>query len=157
MRLPTFPNPVNDKAARTVATGVLVLGVATLLTASPWLALVLAAGFALRVAAGPRWSPLGLLATRVIAPRLGAARLVPGPPKRFAQAIGLTFTAVVTALLFAGQDVAAGILLGVLLVAAFLESVVGFCVGCWMFGLLMRAGVIPRSVCLACANVAYEL
>jgi len=35
-----------------------------------------------------------------------------------------------------------------------LESIVGFCAGCWLFGLLMKAGVIPADVCEACNNVS---
>ena len=65
----TFPNPVNEKAARTVAGLVVLLTLATLLSRSPWLLWALAIGFALRVASGPRFSPFGLLATRIVATR----------------------------------------------------------------------------------------
>ena len=150
----TFPNPVNEKAARTVAGGVVVLAVLTLVTGWHWLIVLLAVGFLARVLAGPRFSALGQLATRVIAPRLGPEKLVPGPPKRFAQAIGLTLTTVaaVASLVF-GATTLATVLVVVLLVFAFLESVVGFCAGCWMFGLLMKAGVIPEETCEACSNI----
>ena len=84
-----FPAVVNEKAARVVAAGVALITATALLTGWLWLSAVLAVGFALRVAAGPRYSPLGQLATKVVAPRLGRARLVPGPPKRFAQTVGL--------------------------------------------------------------------
>ncbi|MGZ4730145.1 MAG: DUF4395 domain-containing protein, partial [Acidimicrobiales bacterium] len=88
-----FPNPVNEISARLVAGGVVVMGLACLVLRQPWLMVVLALGFLLRVAAGPRFDPLGLLVTRVITPRLPLAeRLTPGPPKRFAQAIGAAFT-----------------------------------------------------------------
>ena len=40
-----------------------------------------------------------------------------------------------------------------LIAAAGLESILGFCVGCRLFALLMRAGLIPESVCLECADV----
>ena len=88
----TFPNPVNEYAARSVAGMVVVLTALTLVFRSEWLLWALAIGFLLRVAAGPRYSPFGQLATRVIAPRFGPAKLVPGPPKRFAQAMGATFS-----------------------------------------------------------------
>ena len=156
MSLLTFPNPVNDKAARSVGAGVFLLGCLALLTQSPWVTGVLAFGFLLRVAAGPRFSPLGRLATRVLAPRLGAPKLVPGPPKRFAQGIGLVLTASATALLLSSHPAIASVLLGFLLVASFLEAAAGFCLGCWLFGHLMRVGMIPASVCLSCANTAYE-
>ena len=65
-----FPAVVNEKAARVVAGGVALLAGTALVTGWLWLSAVLAVGFALRVAAGPRWSPLGRLASVVVAPRL---------------------------------------------------------------------------------------
>jgi hypothetical protein len=150
-----FPEQVNEKAARTVAAGVAVLSAASLLTGAWWMSVVLAAGFLARVLSGPRFSPLGLLATRVVAPRLGAPRPTPGPPKRFAQSIGLAVTtaAAIAWFAFGAGQVCAG-LLTLLLAFATLESVLGFCAGCWMFAWLMRTGLIPESTCEACANLA---
>ena len=34
-----------------------------------------------------------------------------------------------------------------------MSTLAGFCAGCWLFGNLMRLGVIPRDVCQECANV----
>lgn len=150
----SFPNPVNEHAARIVAAGVAVLALTTLVTGWLWLAPVLAVGFAARTLSGPRFSLLGRLATQVVAPRLGPARLVPGPPKRFAQAIGLGLTTVATLAAYAlGSPALALGLVAVLLVFASLESVFGLCAGCWLFGLLMRAGVIPADVCEGCNDV----
>ena len=60
-----------------------------------WLLVPLALGFVARVAAGPKISPLALLVTRVVTPRLGVPeKLVPGPPKRFAQGIGAALSVV---------------------------------------------------------------
>jgi len=149
-----FPNPVNEKAARTVAAGVALLASLTLITDWHGLIALLALGFLARVLTGPKLSVLGQLATRVIAPRLGPPRLVPGPPKRFAQAIGLSLTTVaaVSSLVF-GAELLATVLVTVLLVFALLESVVGFCAGCWLFARLMAIGLIPQEVCEACANI----
>ncbi len=109
----SFPNPVNEKAARVVAAGVLLLSLLALLPGLTWLTLPIAVGFCLRVAAGPRFSPLGLLATRLVAPRLGAPKPVPGPPKRFAQAIGATLsTGAAVAWLAFGAAALARVLLG---------------------------------------------
>lgn len=149
-----FPNPVNEKAARVVAGGVAMLTAITLLTGWRWLTIVLAAGFLARVLSGPRLSPLGQVATKVIAPRLGPARLVPGPPKRFAQGIGLTVTAIAAIAWFGfGLGGLTTGLLVVLLTFAVLESVVGFCAGCWVFAGLMRIGAIPESTCASCADL----
>jgi Domain of unknown function (DUF4395) len=149
-----FPAVVNEKAARAVAGMVAVVTALALVTGWLWLAAVLAVGFALRVASGPRFDPFGQLATKAIAPRLGAPVLVPGPPKRFAQAVGLALTLAATGFLLAGLPVVTTALLAVLLVFATLESVVGFCAGCYVFGLLMRAGLIPEETCAACNDIS---
>lgn len=159
-RLLGFPNPVNEKAARTVAAGVFLISASTLVlslvdgTAWLWLLALLGVGFLARVLTGPALSPLGQLATRVIAPRLGPAKPVPGPPKRFAQGIGLVVTAAATLLLAVGQPVAAQVLLGLVIVAAGLEAIFAYCIGCQVFAALMRLGVIPETACAACTNVA---
>jgi Domain of unknown function (DUF4395) len=154
----SFPDPVNEVSARLVAGGVVLLSLATIVFGQPWLTAVIAYGFLARVLSGPTLSPLGQLVTRGITPRLNVAeRLVPGPPKRFAQAIGLVFSAsaAVLALGF-GLTGAAYVVLGLLIVAATLESVFGLCLGCRAFAVLMRAGVIPREICERCNNLAFD-
>jgi len=127
---------------------------ATLASGAYWLAAVMAAGFAARVASGPRFSPLALLATRVIAPRLGPPELVPGPPKQFAQAMGLVMTTAVALIAIVAADhVLADVLLGAMIISAGLEAGFGLCLGCRIFALAMRAGLVPESVCLECADV----
>jgi len=150
-----FPNPVNEKAARVVAAGVCLLAIATLASGLYWLSAVLAYGFVARVLTGPRLSPLGRVATSLVAPRLGPAKPVPGPPKRFAQAIGAVLTSgAAIATLAAGDSTAAIVLLALIVAASALESVLAFCIGCQVFALLMRAGVIPESVCVECADTS---
>jgi hypothetical protein len=152
----SFPDPVNEVSARVVAGGVVLLSIATIVLGVPWLAAVIAYGFVARVLAGPTLSPLGQLATRAITPRLGLAeRPVPGPPKRFAQTIGAAFS-VSAAVLALGFDLTttADVLLGLLVVAATLESVFGLCLGCKAFAGLMRLGVIPEGICERCNNIA---
>jgi len=41
-----------------------------------------------------------------------------------------------------------------MIVAAELESIFAFCVGCTIFGALMRLGVIPEETCEACNNIS---
>ena len=152
MGLISFPNPVNEVSARIVAGGVVLLCATTLLLDQRLLLIPLAYGFVARVLTGPTLSPLGQLATRVIAPRLPVgAKLVPGPPKRFAQGIGATLS-LAAAVLYFGFDAAgaADILVATILVAAALESVLGLCLGCTIFAGLMRALGVPESVCEEC-------
>jgi len=152
----SFPNPVNEVSARLVAGAVVLIALAAIVFAQPWIFVVLAYGFVARVLTGPTFSPLGQFVTRVLTPALPFdEKLVPGPPKRFAQGIGAIFS-VTAAVLAIGFDQlgAASIVLAVLALFATLESVFGICVGCKVFALLMRAGLIPAEVCESCNNIA---
>jgi hypothetical protein len=157
-RLFSFPNPVNEKAARVVAGVVLVTTIVVLVTGAYWLLIPLAYGFWARVLTGPTLSPLGWTAQNLVAPALGDKKPVPGPPKRFAQGMGAAFsTAALVLALVAGDHTAADVVLGLLVIAAGLESIAGYCLGCKVFALLMRAGVVPESVCAECADISARL
>ncbi|MFH5877951.1 DUF4395 domain-containing protein [Arthrobacter sp. NA-172] len=149
-----FPNPVNEYAARITAGLVVLAAVATLVSGFGWGLVLIAAGFWLRVLFGPRISPFALLSVKVLAPRIGPAKLVPGPPKRFAQGIGAVLSTAAAILFFADFALGAWILLALLIVAASLESFAGFCLGCTIFGFLQKHGLIPEDVCEACNNIA---
>jgi hypothetical protein len=150
-----FPDTVDERAARTVAGGVVALAGAAVLTDRLWLTAPLAYGFAARVLTGPTLSPLGQVATRIVLPRLsGPPRTVAGAPKRLAQAMGLTLSA--TALLLGlvlGRQKAARTVLSVLIGAAGLEAFAGICLACKLFPLLVRAGLVPATACPDCADV----
>ena len=115
---------------------------------------VLAVGFALRVANGPRVDPFGRLATKVIAPRLGEPVLVAGAAealragRRPRPDDGRDDFLVIGA---PGRDDGASS--GCSSSSRLLETVVGFCAGCWVFGYLMRAGLVPEAVCVACNDI----
>ncbi len=151
----SFPNPVNETSARIVAGTVAVLAVIAVAFQQGWLLPVLAYGFVARVLTGPTLSPLGLLATRVVTPRLRVShRYSPGPAKRFAQAIGAAFTLAATLLWYSvGAHTAALAVIGVLAVFASLEAAFGLCVGCRVFYVAMRVGLVPPSVCEDCLRV----
>jgi hypothetical protein len=155
VRVPSFPNPVNEVAARLVAAGVVVLCVTILVTRQTWLIVPLAYGFIARVVAGPRFSPLGLFVTKVVVPRLPAEpRPVPGPPKRFAQGIGATLSVAALVAAALGARPVAFVLVGLIAAAALLESALALCLGCRIFAGLMRLGVIPATVCAECADIS---
>jgi len=123
-----------------------------------WLLIPLTYGFIARVVAGPTFSPLARLATQVITPRLkGPHRIVPGPPKRFAQAIGAVFSGTASILFLLDLSTASRWVAAALAGPAFLEAAFGFCVGCKMFAGLMRIGVIPESVCVECSDISARL
>lgn len=146
----SFPNPVNEKAARVVAGVVALTSLLILATDAYWLLIPVAYGFWARVLTGPTLSPLARLAIKV-AP--GAPKYVPGPPKRFAQGMGAAISTTAAVLALAGATTAAGVLVAMLLIAATLESVLAFCLGCQIFAILMRVGIVPDSVCAECADI----
>ena len=154
-RLFSFPNPVHEKAARVVAGVVLITVVVILATGAYWLLIPLTYGFWARVLTGPTLSPLGWTAQKVIAPRLGARKPVPGPPKRFAQGMGAAMSSLALVFwLVVGSHTATDVVLGMFVIAAGLESIFGYCLGCQVFGLLMRTGLVPEEVCAECADLS---
>lgn len=151
----SFPNPVNEVAARTVAAGVVVMALLVAGLGWGWVLVPLTYGFVARVLSGPRFSPLGLLATRAVAPRLSRwEKLVAGPPKRFAQGVGVAFSATASVLWLAGATGPARAVVSVLGFCAFLESAFAFCLGCKVFAVLMRFGIVPESTCAECNDLS---
>lgn len=153
----SFPDPVNEISARLVAGGVVVMSAVALVLDEhvKWLLVVLAYGFIARMLTGPTMSPLGQFVTRVVTPRLDVApRPVPGPPKRFAQAMGVVFSVTALVLTLLGHDIGSRVVLALLLTAATLESVFALCLGCKVFAMLMRVGIIPESVCERCNDLS---
>ena len=135
-----FPDPVNETSARLVAAGVVLQAVLFLSIREGWVLVPLTFGFLARVATGPTLSPLGQFVTRIATPRVEArlrtrdasfrSRQVPGPPKRFAQTIGLGFAGLASAAWLLEAPVVAYVLIAMLAAAATLEAAFAICLGC---------------------------
>jgi hypothetical protein len=135
-----FPDPVNETSARLVASGVVVQALVFVVVREWWVLVPLTYGFLARVATGPTLSPLGQLVTRAATPVVEAlarrrrpefhSRQVPGPPKRFAQAIGLVFTLAASGAWVIGAEAGAVVLIAMLAAAATLEAAFAVCLGC---------------------------
>jgi hypothetical protein len=155
MRISRFPSIVDDVTVRLVAAEVLVVGVVALAAQQWWLYAVLAVDFVLRAGWGPSASPFARLAQSVLRPRVAAPpRYTAGPPKRFAAAVGAVLTIAATVLWLAGAILPVALIGVVMVVFPALESLAGVCVGCIVFGWLMKAGLIPESVCVECADIS---
>ena len=135
----SFPSTVDNTTTRTVAGLVSILAIVTLVLAitgsgiAGWFMLALVGGYTGRVLTGTTLCPFSHLTMRVILPMVKwPQQHVDGPPKRFAQTIGLTLTVAATLLNLVNPTVAI-ILIGVVLVCELLEAVVGFCVGCFVY------------------------
>jgi type IV secretory pathway TrbD component len=155
----SFPDPVNETAVRLTAAGVALLALLAVSTRRPELLVAIAYGFTARVMAGPRLSPLALLSSRVVAPRLTKQpRLVAGPPKRFAQGLGaIASLTAVGCYYLAGWHTAAFGLALLMVVLATLESAWRICVGCILHAWLARRGVVRSAECVDCGDISLRL
>ncbi|MEI2765900.1 MAG: DUF4395 domain-containing protein [Dermatophilaceae bacterium] len=161
MALPRYPDVVDEVTVRLVAAAVLVVGALGLITGQWWWYAALALDFVARVSGGPALSPIARSVLRWVRPLVSAApRPTAGPPKRFAAAIGAVLTTVgavaAAAAWVTGSAASATTAFAVgslMVVFPALEAVAGICVGCLVFARLMRAGVIPHDVCVACADI----
>jgi hypothetical protein len=134
-----------------------ITGVLLLVTIGLWLAgLTLAATivflyivlvFAWGAFAGVQRHPYGLFFKSVIRPRLKPPTELEDPiPPTFAQGVGLVITGVGLLLsLIPGVGLALPIAAGLAFIAAFLNSVFAYCLGCQIYLLLVRAGVLGRK------------
>jgi hypothetical protein len=111
-----------------------------LLIGSGWLVAAQAVVFAVGALAGLRYAPYGVLFRALVAPRLGPVQeREPEAPPRFAQLVGLLFAVVGAAGYLLGAPVLGAVATGFALVAALLNAVTGFCLGCEMYLTARRA------------------
>jgi len=95
--------------------------------------------------ASPRTAPWGVLYRRVVQPRLAPPTEFEDPrPPRFAQGVGLVVTAAGLLLHLSGVPWALPIAAAMAFVAAFLNAVFGLCLGCQLYLVLQRAGLVGR-------------
>ena len=106
----------------------------------------LTALFGYAAVAGIQRHPYGLFFKRVVRPRLAPPTELEDPtPPTFAQGVGFVITAVGLVLSLLGVPYALVIAASLAFIAAFLNSVFGFCLGCQIYLLLVRAGVLGRK------------
>lgn len=110
------------------------------------LTLVIAALFLWGVLS-PRTQPWAVLFRTVVRPRLSAPKELEDPrPPRFAQGVGLIVVVVGLVLQLLGVPLALPIATAAAFVAAFLNAAFGFCLGCELYLLLRRAGVLRGGI-----------
>lgn len=94
----------------------------------------------------PRTAPWGVLYRRLVAPRLAPPTELEDPrPPRFAQGVGLFVVGIGLLLDLAGLPWALVIAAAAAFAAAFLNAVFGLCLGCQLYLLLQRAGIVGRQ------------
>jgi hypothetical protein len=125
-----------------VTTGVLIATLLVSAVSTEAAAVILGmqtAVFAIGAWRGPRQHPYGLIFRSLVAPRLGpVTEKEPTPPLKFAQLVGFVFAAVGVTGFAAGVPLLGLIATGFALVAAFLNSAFGICLGCQIYPLVAR-------------------
>ncbi len=122
------------------------LGLAGAALASTILFAALTLLFAWGAFAGVQRHPYGALYRALIRPRLTPPTDLEDPvPPTFAQGVGFVITLVGLVLGLVGVPYAVVIAAAAAFVAAFLNSVFGYCLGCQLYLLLVRAGLLGRS------------
>ena len=150
----SFPETINEYAARIVAGFIVFMALTYLYSHNIYLLVFMVYGLLASVLAGPSLSPIALLVTKIIIPQMGNPYAeCPGPPKRFAQFVGLIFTSSAFYCIIRGESTIAYLFVGILAIFASLESIMGFCAGCWFFKQMMKWGWIPQRVCEKCNDI----
>lgn len=102
--------------------------------------------FAWGAFAGVQRHPYGAIYRALVRPRLKPPTELEDPvPPTFAQGVGFVITLVGLVLGLAGVPYAIVIAAAAAFVAAFLNSVFGYCLGCQLYLLLVRARVLGRA------------
>ena len=102
--------------------------------------------FAWGAFAGVQRHPYGILFKRLVRPRLAAPTELEDPaPPTFAQGVGFAITLVGLVLQLVGVPGALVIAASAAFIAAFLNSVFAYCLGCQLYLLLVRAGILGRK------------
>lgn len=132
-------DPRGQRFAAAITT--VILAVALLLQ-NPWVLLFQALVFAVTFALGPASGPYGWMFRVLVRPRLSPAHELEDPrPPRFAQLVGLIFAVVGLIGFFSGIRVLGLVATGCAFVAALLNAVIGFCLGCELY--LLGRRVLP--------------
>jgi Domain of unknown function (DUF4395) len=147
-----FVDPRGPRFGAAITSVVLII---TLITSAWWLLALQAVVFALGAVDLGR-QPYGIVFRRFVRPRLSPpVELEAAAPPQFAQLVGFVFAVVGVVAFLAGSILLGSIATGFALVAALLNAVFDFCLGCEMHLLLVRAlgrPIGPRFIAASSAR-----
>lgn len=110
-----------------------------LVTQSGWLLFAQTLVFAVGAIAGLRYAPYGLIYRNLVQPRLGPpSRTEAEAPPRFSQGVGMVFAAAGTLGFLLGAPIVGLVFAAFAFIAAFLNAVFDYCLGCQMYLFLQR-------------------
>ena len=133
------PVTIDARGPRFTATITLVVLAIALLTQSIYVIGFQLLVFGMAAFIGLKKSPYGIIYRKLVQPRLrGPVPLEDQRPPRFAQLVGFLFALVAVIGLLSDANAIFTIATSFALVAAFLNSAFGFCLGCQMYLILVR-------------------
>ncbi|HEX4190366.1 MAG TPA: DUF4395 domain-containing protein [Marmoricola sp.] len=146
---------IDPRGPRFTAGVTLAIFAAALLTAPGTTTVVLLAVqtvfFAIGAGRGVQFTPTAYVFKNVIRPRLAApSHLEDAAPPRFAQTVGLVFTVVALIGFAAGVHPLGYVFTGFAVIAAFLNAVFGYCLGCELY--LLGKRLTTRSTTPSSTN-----
>jgi len=157
-----FPEVVDNNVVRFTGVQVVIINVLAIIWRKYTWAHYMILGLALdnlgRLVYGTGPSPLGQLARCAAVPLKPTFK--PGIPKQFAIACGLTMSIISVIFLFVtGFDperIIASCFMGVYACLAALEAGINFCMGCYIFGWLVKVGILPKEIYSLCITMMPE-
>jgi hypothetical protein len=143
-------DPRGPRFTASITAGLLLITVVLAVGGAATVAWILLAAislvFAWSAVAGIRRNPFSLIFRSLVRPRLGPPAELEDPrPPTFAQGVGFAVTIAGVILGAFGVAAAVPIAAGAAFIAAFLNAAFGYCLGCQLYLLLVRARVIPRT------------
>ncbi|MEX0988599.1 MAG: DUF4395 domain-containing protein [Bacteroidales bacterium] len=130
---PVSDKKANENVVRITASGVILLTGVFILFPNPYIPLYLAIDFYIRAFTNAKYSPLSWAATGISRVAGIKPAWIDKAPKIFAARVGLLFSLLMFGLTVAGFSTAAISTASVLVLFAFLECVLNFCAGCWVY------------------------
>jgi len=130
---PVSPERLDENRVRATALGVVITMGAFFVTGSALFPALLVVDFFVRAFTSLSYSPLSYLAQLFVKIIGTQPVLIDKAPKMFAARIGLIFTLITTLGAFLDWTLLAYISGSVLVLFAFLECGLNFCMGCWLY------------------------
>jgi len=140
-------NRVDANLVRIIALQVVVIALLLIFTQELFVALLLFFDFSVRVLKLKKLSILAYFAHFIIKYFKIEAKYCDEAPKRFALYLGIVIITLFTLLYFFQLNVLASILVGILLLCAFLEATLDYCIGCKIYHLLQYLRPNRVKVC----------
>ena len=135
---PVSAQRVNENVVRVVALQVLLLAVLGIYSFNFYISIFLAADFAIRTFTSGKWSILRFVALQINAGMKIKPTFVDAAPKKFAAGVGILFSVLIATFQYFHYPLLAYSVGGILVICAFLEGVIGYCVGCTVYTLVVK-------------------